>query len=189
MGGCCCGTVLKTTAVSRRHGATLAARRTPAISLGDGWRDVGDGAFIAGGIPRAMRHTRVTRTAARTLHPARAKVASNRKPSSGAVSSRARAPRDESVVPGAVEEDRAGAPWWRDPETGGLSGVARRSLVAAAAQLAFAAAALQGQRLYDVWRQAGWGREGWSGAAAGPPMSFQDQWQAEARGWRDRGAR
>ena len=68
---------------------------------------------------------------------------------------------------GARGSDGGGRVWWRDPETGGLSGVARRSLVAAAAQLAFAAVAVKSQRLYDVWRRAGWGESSWRSVTHG----------------------
>lgn len=79
--------------------------------------------------------------------------------------------------------DGDGTVWWRDPETGGLSGVARRSLVAAAAQLAFAAVAIKSQRLYDVWRVAGWGESSWRSVTH---ASLARLWSAETRGWRER---
>lgn len=92
---------------------------------------------------------------------------------------------------GARGSDGGGRVWWRDPETGGLSGVARRSLVAAAAQLAFAAVAVKSQRLYDVWRRAGWGESSWRSVGGGvgvggPDPSLARRWSAEARGWRER---
>ena len=84
---------------------------------------------------------------------------------------------------GARGSDGDGTVWWRDPETGGLSGVARRSLVAAAAQLAFAAVAVKSQRLYDVWRGAGWGESSWRSVTH---ASLARLWSAETRGWRER---
>ena len=79
-------------------------------------------------------------------------------------------------------------PWWRDPTTGGLNGVARRSLVAAAAQLAFAAVAVGAQRLFDVWRVEGWGEGNWRRSEE-HPTTFADKWRAELRGWRERDPR
>jgi hypothetical protein len=78
--------------------------------------------------------------------------------------------------------------WWRDPDTGGASGVARRSLLAAAAQLAFAAVAVKSQRLYDVWRGAGWGESSWRGGDidGADSQTLRDRWSAEEAGWRTR---
>ena len=89
---------------------------------------------------------------------------------------------------GARGSDGGERVWWRDPETGGLSGVARRSLVAAAAQLAFAAVAVKSQRLYDVWRGAGWGESSWRSVThgGGRDASLAQRWSAETRGWRER---
>ena len=89
---------------------------------------------------------------------------------------------------GARGSDGGERVWWRDPETGGLSGVARRSLVAAAAQLAFAAVAVKSQRLYDVWRRAGWGESSWRSVThgGGRDASLAQRWSAETRGWRER---
>ena len=89
--------------------------------------------------------------------------------------------REAARSAGRCEGD--GTVWWRDPETGGLSGVARRSLVAAAAQLAFAAVAVKSQRLYDVWRGAGWGESSWRSVTH---ASLARLWSAETRGWRER---
>ncbi len=61
--------------------------------------------------------------------------------------------------------------------------MARRSLVAAAAQLAFAAVAVKSQRLYDVWRGAGWGESSWRSVTH---ASLARLWSAETRGWRER---
>ena len=110
----------------------------------------------------------------------------------------------------------ANQPWWRDPETGGINGVARRSVIAAIAQLAFAAVAVKGQRLYDVWRGESWGESSWQrrgkkkttktmkiknvgeeeeeeddnsgggGRAEGVGSSFLERWKAEEEGWRER---
>ena len=89
---------------------------------------------------------------------------------------------------GARGSDGGERVWWRDPETGGLSGVARRSLVAAAAQLAFAAVVVKSQRLYDVWRGAGWGESSWRSVThgGGRDASLAQRWSAETRGWRER---
>ena len=78
--------------------------------------------------------------------------------------------------------------WWRDPDTGGASGVARRSLLAAAAQLAFAAVAVKSQRLYDVWRGAGWGESSWRGGDidGADSQTLRERWSAEEAGWRTR---
>lgn len=79
-------------------------------------------------------------------------------------------------------------PWWRDPETGGVNGVARRSLVAAAAQVAFAALAIGAQRQFETWRTADWGEAAWRGddGIEGSDSRFRARWRAEAQGWRVR---
>ncbi len=76
---------------------------------------------------------------------------------------------------------------WSAKVASTLSGVARRSLVAAAAQLAFAVVAVKSQRLYDVWRGAGWGESSWRSVTQdGRDVSLSRLWSAETRGWRER---
>ena len=89
----------------------------------------------------------------------------------------------------AAPERDAPCPWWRDAETGSVSGVARRSVLAAAAQLAFAAVAVQGQRAYNAWKSEEWGEISWRGAeveGSGAAASVEERWKAEERGWRRR---
>ena len=74
-------------------------------------------------------------------------------------------------------------PWWRDPETGRLNGVARRSLVAAAAQLAFAGVALAAQRELSEWRARGLEAR-WRRGGGG---TFAEAWVDEQRAWREPG--
>jgi hypothetical protein len=74
-------------------------------------------------------------------------------------------------------------PWWRDPETGRLNGVARRSLVAAAAQLAFAGVALAAQRALSEWRARGLEAR-WRRGGGG---TFAEAWVDEQRAWREPG--
>lgn len=100
----------------------------------------------------------------------------------GSVAGKVSGRRDDASAPASRD------PWWRDPTTGGLNGVARRSLVAAAAQLAFAAVAVRGQRLLEVWRAEGWGEGSWR-RSEDHPTNFADRWRAESRGWRERDAR
>lgn len=68
-------------------------------------------------------------------------------------------------------------------------GVAKRSLVAAAAQITFALAAVQLQGYYDVWRSEGWGEGSWQWQGGGDAATFAERWQREEQGWRLREAR
>lgn len=69
-----------------------------------------------------------------------------------------------------------------------MNGVARRSLVAAAAQVAFAALAIGAQRQFETWRTADWGEAAWRGddGIEGSDSRFRARWRAEAQGWRVR---
>ena len=69
-------------------------------------------------------------------------------------------------------------PWWRDPETGGVNGVARRSLIAAAAQDAVAALASARSVQFETWRTADWGEAAWRGDDG------IEGWTSLSRRWR-----
>ena len=65
-----------------------------------------------------------------------------------------------------------------------MNGVARRSLVAAAAQVAFAALAIGAQRQFETWRTADWGEAAWRGddGIEGSDSRFRARWRAEDAG-------
>lgn len=158
-------------------------------------------------LSRAAPGTKITTNARRKSQPMRLAPSVSVSPAVGPSRSRTASGRSARVVLSASGARKGGGKrrdgrrrdgrqtdggddevWWRDPDTGGASGVARRSLLAAAAQLAFAAVAVKSQRLYDVWRGAGWGESSWRGGDidGADSQTLRDRWSAEEAGWRTR---